>query len=312
MADPKKLARERKRLAAIVPLLDSDRRPLVEERIKRIDAKLGRPKPGVGTLQEQASGIDGVGGLHFQARSVPGQGRLIRIPFLLRAFDVTQGGGPGFPSTAFIPAPPPEFGVPALTPQPLLITAAGNNVAGGNNPTVIATIPTVTGVNVLKGLFYETPVLEWVKYRVVGFQGSATPAPIYNSYPGFLPAVGADYIPSTYYSNPSPVPFLLVKNLTVGGSANLFPQPGFVDAAYYNATLPYFTGLRDYPVVERTNRVLVEAAISGAQASSMTISMWVVGETMTDTFYGNPKPGPYAQEGALKRAPSKTREGFVR
>ena len=51
MSDRDKLARERKRLAAILPLLDSDRRPDVELRLKHIDAILGkRPKAGVGTL----------------------------------------------------------------------------------------------------------------------------------------------------------------------------------------------------------------------------------------------------------------------
>jgi hypothetical protein len=304
MADPKKLARERKRLAAILPLLDSDRRPLVEERIKRIDAKLGRPKAGVGTLQEQASGIDGVGGLSFQARSVPGQGRLLRIPFLLRAFDANQA------PDIVIPAP---VDGPALPVGPKLITDAGTNVPANNNATVIATIPTLTGVNVLRSMFFETPVLEWVKYRLVGFQGSAAAAPQYAPTPAVpLPGPGVDYTSATYYAIPSPVPFLLVKNLTVGGSANLFPQPGFVDVAYYNGTLPYFTGLRNYPIVERTNRVLVEAAVSGAQASSLTFALWVVGEVLTDTLYSDPTPGPYAQEGALKRAPSKTQEGFVR
>ena len=304
MADPKKLARERKRLAAILPLLDSDRRPLVEERIKRIDAKLGRPKPGVGTLQEQASGIDGVGGLHFQARSVPGQGRLIRIPFILQSFDANQA--PDISVPVPVDSPPLPVG-------PKLITDAGTNVPATNNATVIATVPTLTGVNVLKSMFFETRVLEWVRYRMVGFQASASAAPQYTQTPlAPLPVPGADYLSASYYAIPSPVPFLLVKNLTVGGSANLFPQPGFVDAAYYNATLPYFTGLRDYPIVERTNRVLVEAAVSGAQASSLTFSLWLVGEVLSDTFYSDPTPGPYAQEGAVKRAPTKTQEGFVR
>jgi hypothetical protein len=304
MSDTKKLAQERKRLAAILPLLDSERRGAVEERLKRIDAKLGRPKAGIGTLAEQAAGIDGVGGLSFQARSVPGQGRLIRIPFILRAFNANQAPD--------IVVPVPSDG-PALPVGPKLITDAGTNVPAINSATVIATVPTLTGVNVLKEMFFETPVLEWVKYRVVGFQASASAAPQYTPTPATpLPAPGVDYTSATYYAIPSPVPFLLVRNLNMGGSANLFPHNGFVDAAYYNATLPYFTGLRDYPVVDRTNRMLVEAAVSGAQASSLTFALWVVGEVMTDQFYADPIPGPYSQEGAIKRAKPKKPEGFIR
>lgn len=304
MSDTKKLMQERKRLAAILPLLDSERRGAVEERLKRIDAKLGRPKAGIGTLAEQAAGIDGVGGLRFEARSVPGQGRLIRIPFLLRAFNANQAPD--------IVVPVPVEGAP-LPVGPKLITDAGANVPANNSATVIATVPTLTGVNVLKEMFFETPVLEWVKYRVVGFQASAVAAPQYTPTPAVpLPAPGVDYTSATYYAIPSPVPFLLVRNLNMGGSANLLPHNGFVDAAYYDATLPYFTGLRDYPVVERTNRMLVEAAVSGAQASSLTFALWVVGEVLTDQFYADPTPGPYAQEGAIKRARPKKQEGFVR
>jgi len=304
MSDTKKLAQERKRLAAILPLLDSERRGAVEERLKRIDAKLGRPKAGIGTLAEQAAGTDGVGGLRFETRSVPGQGRLLRIPFILRAFNANQA------PDIFVPAPLKEAPLPV---GPKLITDAGANVPAINSATVIATIPTLTGVNVLKEMFFETPVLEWVKYRVVGFQASASAAPQYTPTPAVpLPAPGADYVSATYYAIPSPVPFLLVRNLNMGGSANLFPHNGFVDAAYYNATLPYFTGLRDYPVVDRTNRMLIEAAVSGAQASSLTFALWVVGEVLVDQFYGDPTPGPYVQEGALKRSKPKKPEGFVR
>lgn len=308
MADDKKLIRERKRLVAILPLLDTDRRASVEDRIKRIDAKLGRPKAGVGTLAEQASGIDGVGGLHFQAQSPPGQGRLLRIPFILRSFDANQAPD--------ISIPVPGDG-PPLPTGPKLITDAGFNVPAINNATVIATIPTLTGVFNLHAMFFETQVLEWVKYRTVGFQATSTPAPQYTPTPGVplpvpVPPFPPDFPTATYSFIPSPVPFLLVRNLNMGGSANLFAHNGFVDAAYYDCHLPYFTGLRDYPVVDRTNRMLVEAAVSGAQASSLTFALWVVGEVLTDTFYADPTPGPYAQEGATKRAVSKKREGFVR
>lgn len=305
MSDRDKLARERKRLAAILPLLDSDRRPDVELRLKHIDAILGkRPKAGVGTLSEQAAGVDGVGGLHFQAMGPPGQGRLVRLPFILRAFDANQA------PDIVVPAPPDS---PPLPVGPKIITDAGTNVPARSSATVIATVPTLTGVNVLRSMFFQTDVLEWVKYRVVGFQASTMAAPQYTPTPGGpLPAPGNDYPSASYYAIPSPVPFLLVRNLNVAGSANLLPHNGFVDAAYYDSHLPYFSGLRDYPIVERTNRAAIEAAVSGAQASTLTFSLWLVGEILTDSFYKDPVPGPYAQEGALKRAPTKKREGFVR
>jgi hypothetical protein len=90
-----------------------------------------RDHPGTITVTSDASGIDGVGGLRFEARSVPGQGRLIRIPFILRAFNANQA------PDIVIPAPPDG---PALPVGPKLITDAGTNVPAINSATVIATL----------------------------------------------------------------------------------------------------------------------------------------------------------------------------
>ena len=113
-----------------------------------------------------------------------------------------------------------------------------------------------------------------------------------------IPVTGTG-VTNNYYRGGSL--FLLVRDLMVGGGANLLSQSGFVDGAIYDTRLPEFPGLRAAPVLEKTNRGYVEAAIVGPQLATMTFSMSLVCEVMDDEQFGKPIPGPYARGASLAR-----------
>jgi hypothetical protein len=104
---------------------------------------------------------------------------------------------------------------------------------------------------------------------------------------------------NNYYRNGNL--FLLLRNLSVGGGANLLSQSGFVDGAIYDARLPEFPGLRASPVLESPNRVYIEAAIVGPQLATMTFSASLVCEVLEDSEYGEGVQGPYARGASIAR-----------
>lgn len=289
--DKIRLRKEKKRLERLIPLVSPHRSAKMVRKLKAINAKLGigqeSEKVKLFTTSQQAlaaSGISGVGGLRFLTESPPGPGRLVRIPFYLSSFDSTQAATPVVNGTAV----------------PLVVTAGGSDVGSDTNPIVLATVPTQVGVRVVHSMFMQTPILEWATYRVVGFQSRGLAAPQASS--GVAPpAPGADFPLNNPIFQAAPVPFLLVRDLQVGGSANLFCQPGYQDAAYYNGGLPYMTGLRAYPFVDNTNRAQVSAAVAGAQGSSLSFSLNLVAEVQTDADLGEIPAAPYVARDSLSR-----------
>jgi hypothetical protein len=152
-----RLIKRRAKLEALLPVVRPNRASRIAKRIARIDRILA--KHGY-TAQQQhmadmvaASGVEGVGGLMFQAESPPGLGRLVRLPF--------------YPTV----------------PNPLTVTAGGLGVASGTNPTFIdapAAGGTSAGVHAL-----STPQISWALLRIVGFETQAkvfrsisTPGPL--------------------------------------------------------------------------------------------------------------------------------------
>ena len=287
----RRLWNEKKRLERLIPLVSPSRSTKMVQRLQRINTKLGIREEGfdadVFTTSQQAlaaSGINGVGGLRFLTETPPGPGRLVRIPFYLESFDATQASSPVVDGTVF----------------PLVVTAGGQDVGSSTNPVVIATVPTQVGVRAVHSMLFRTPVIEWATYRLVGFQSRGLIAPVATA--GVAPpAPGADYpLNNAVYTN-APVPFLLVRDLQVEGSANLFCQGGYQDAAYYNGGLPYMTGLRAYPTVNNTNRAQVSAAVVGAQGSAMSFTLNLVGEIQTDADLGEVPAAPYVARDSLSR-----------
>lgn len=137
-----RLVKRRAKLEALIPVVRPGRGRRIAKRIARIDRILA--KHGYTAQQQQmadmvaASGVEGVGGLMFQAESPPGLGRLVRLPF--------------YPTVA----------------NPLTTTAAGVGVASATNPVFIdapAALGTSAGVHAL-----STPQISWALLRIVGFE----------------------------------------------------------------------------------------------------------------------------------------------
>jgi hypothetical protein len=152
-----RLLKRRAKLEALLPVVRPQRQRRIAKRLARIDRILA--KHGF-TAQQQflkdsvaASGVEGVGGLMFQAEGPPGLGRLVRLPF--------------YP----------------IAPNDLTTTSNGVGVASATNPVFIDSpqiLGTSAGVHAL-----QTPQISWAMLRIVGFESQArvqkaisTPGPV--------------------------------------------------------------------------------------------------------------------------------------
>ena len=101
-----RLMKRRSRLQALLPISGQARQRLIAKRIRHIDRVLARSGYSAEQAASQAaiaaSGIEGIGGLQFQAMAPPGIGRLLRLPFYPATAHVgstTQGGDNGLSTT---------------------------------------------------------------------------------------------------------------------------------------------------------------------------------------------------------------------
>jgi len=180
------LIRKRNRLQTLLPLLSTEKARDVRYELQKLNAKLGPQKAAFAKpqadLTASASGVNGVGGLVFQAQSPPGAGRLVRVPFYLYDANFTQ-----------LSFQAPEVG-------PMVFTGAGPNQLDEANPTINVTMPNdPSGRRVLSGFQFRTPVVDWARLRVVGLETCQ----IQSVYGGRAPAnqiLGPSPLPS------SPVP----------------------------------------------------------------------------------------------------------
>lgn len=136
------LIERRARLEALLPLAKPKQAEEISQRMAKIDKRL--EKSGYSSQQAAIAaasgraGIDGIGGLRFQAMAPPGLGRLVRLPFY------------------------PVVGVPGV------ITASGPGLPSTVNPVVIerpAAGATSPGPHPL-----QTPQISWAVLRLVGFE----------------------------------------------------------------------------------------------------------------------------------------------
>ena len=238
MADPKMtdaereaLERKRQRLQSLLPLISTDKAVDVRYEIALIDQKLGPTKLAFTKyqpdLEASAKGVNGVGGLVFQAEAPPGPGRLLRVPFYLYDANFTQ-----------LSFQAPQVG-------PMVITGAGANQVDETNPTVIVTMPNdPSGRRVLSGFLFRTPVIEWAKLRVVGLEITQTRT----VYGGNAPLFTA--------GSPGPVPSALanVNFYDVGIAPTVSGRTGRYDsfAGVLPAPLPPYppTTLGGVPIAE--------------------------------------------------------------
>ena len=136
-----RLLRQRSKLAATYKLVGPMRQKAIKARIRQIDMILKRSgytaEKRAAASAIAASGIEGVGGLRFQAMAPPGIGRLVRLPF--------------YPSTA----------------TTNVTTSTGISLASTLNPVFIE-IPTPGSGNAAHVL--TTPQISWATLRIVGFE----------------------------------------------------------------------------------------------------------------------------------------------
>lgn len=135
-----KLVEKKAQLEAALPVVDDARAAAIESRLDRIEAELKKEvarAQAIGNVAavKAAMGIDGIGGLEFQAQAPAGIGRMVRLPF--------------YPDSA---AP-----------------AAGYTAAGTTAPVIEATCPVAAAAQ-LGQITVRTPQISWATLRIVGFE----------------------------------------------------------------------------------------------------------------------------------------------
>jgi hypothetical protein len=142
-----RLLQRKAKLQALMTVSGPRKQAAIQRRLARIDAVLAKTgyteAQAAGQLSAAAAGIEGIGGLMFQAQSPPGLGRLLRLPF----YPVDGNAG--------------------------AITGAGVGNGSSTNPVVILD-PTLIGATNTSGTAFRmlTPQISWATLRVVGFESA--------------------------------------------------------------------------------------------------------------------------------------------
>jgi len=138
-AKVQQLAEKKAQLQAALPVVDDARAAAIEARLDRIDAALQKEiaqAKAIGNVAaiKAAMGIDGIGGLEFQAQAPAGVGRLVRLPF--------------YPTAAL----------------------TGQYEAVGTTVPVVEASGTAFGGNQNAAIILRTPQISWATLRIVGFE----------------------------------------------------------------------------------------------------------------------------------------------
>lgn len=142
-----RLLQRKAKLQALMAVSGPRKQAAIQRRLARIDAVLSKTgyseAQAAGQLASAAAGVEGIGGLMFQAQSPPGLGRLLRLPF----YPVNANAG--------------------------AITSNGQGQASAVNPVVILD-PTQINANNTSGTAFQmlTPQISWATLRVVGFESA--------------------------------------------------------------------------------------------------------------------------------------------
>lgn len=276
------LVEKKQQLEAALPVVDDSRAMQIEARLDKIEAQIAREVAraqaiGNAAAIKAAMGVDGIGGLEFQAQAPAGVGRLIRLPF--------------YPTNA---------------PAAAYITGAGAGAASTTVPT-ISYLGTASGngaqIAVESGASFTmtTPQISWATLRIVGFE--VDDSTLVNKFnPNISTTAG------NIETGCCPMPKLLVSDLQIGGGANLFTHEDFGDGNIYSSTAAEFCGLRDYPLLKSPNTAQVTVALVGvftgntaATLAFANFSCALICEVLQDDNYGSHIPGPYARAGAMVR-----------
>lgn len=142
-----RLLQRKAKLQALMAVSGPRKQAAIQRRLARIDAVLSKTgyseAQAAGQLAAAASGVEGIGGLMFQAQSPPGLGRLLRLPF----YPVNANAG--------------------------AITSNGQGQASAVNPVVILDPTGIAATNTSGTAFQMlTPQISWATLRVVGFESA--------------------------------------------------------------------------------------------------------------------------------------------
>lgn len=145
-----RLLKRKAKLEAAFSVVGPARQKAIAKRLQRINRVLEEAgMTGAAQMSADAlaaSGIEGVGGLMFQAQSPPGLGRLVRLPF----YPSNVTGSAGAAGT---------------------ITAAGAGVSSTINPVTIFRPALVNVAATSAGVqLMRTPQVSWATLRIVGFE----------------------------------------------------------------------------------------------------------------------------------------------
>jgi hypothetical protein len=142
-----RLLQRKAKLQALMAVSGPRKQAAIQRRLARIDAVLSKTgyseAQAAGQLASAAAGVEGIGGLMFQAQSPPGLGRLLRLPF--------------YPVNSNASA----------------ITSNGLAQPSAVNPVVILD-PSASNPNLTSGSAFQmlTPQISWATLRVVGFESA--------------------------------------------------------------------------------------------------------------------------------------------
>ncbi len=284
------LIEKKAQLEAALPVVDDNRAMQIESRLDQIEAQLAREvarAQAIGNVAalQAAMGVDGTGGLEFQAQSPAGVGRLIRLPF--------------YPTVAPGPAAAGAT-VSYRTAGGVAVASTISPVIGIIAPTQAANVNTATASGA--AFTMATPQISWATLRIVGFEVDDRDMVV-----GTSPATSTTAINSTLGC--CPMPKIVVSDLQIGGGANLFTHEDFGDGNIYSCTANEFCGLRDYPLLKSPNTAQVTVAavgVFGGNTGNLNqeyaqFSVSLICEVLQDDNYGSHIPGPYARAGAMVR-----------
>jgi hypothetical protein len=238
------LVEKKAQLEAALPVVDDNRAMQIEARLDKIEAQIAREvarAQAIGNVAalRAAMGVDGTGGLEFQAQSPAGVGRLIRLPFYPTA-------APGVAAAALTPYYRTQGGVAAIsTISPVI--GIGAALQANNVDTNVASGAAFT---------MTTPQISWATLRIVGFEIDDRDM-VENVNP-VTSTTGANSLVGV-----CPMPKIVVSDLQIGGGANLFTHEDFGDGNIYSCTANEFCGLRDYPLLKSPNTAQVTVAAVG-------------------------------------------------
>jgi len=272
------LVEKKAQLEAALPVVDDNRAMQIEARLDKIDAALQNEIARARSIGNEvavraAMGLDGQGGLSFQAQAPAGVGRLVRLPFY-----------------------------PSNTPT----STVGDYITGAGSATASTTVPVVTfasdasgdAANIVRqngdAFTMKTPQISWATLRIVGFECSAAIGEIASNTSsaqllfkdlkiggGANLFVHEDFASADIYAAHQDS-FSGLRDYPLLKSPNVATVDVAIQTIIVGTSFP-------------------QEDSDAAVAADITFSCNLVCEILQDDNYGSHVPGPYARSGAMVR-----------